>query len=406
MVEPRVTVAQIGARHAYAIPAAFAGAGALERFYTDACGNVGIGGLLGRIGTKLGSRRAAARLAARTVPPSVRPATRTFERFAWDFSRAIAGASSAEGIRARDAAFERFGERIARGGFGAATHFYSVMNEAGPAAAAAREKGLIVGADVCVTPSWDVLMRAEQERFPDWERPSPTLAESLGPGVRHFRHMLDNCHVFVCPSQVVADDLVANHGVDPAKTRLVPYALAPHWFDIVSVPEPKRILFAGSANMRKGIHHLAGAARRLVPHGYTFVVAGEADERVRAHPDAAALTFLGRVPRNAVAAEFARADVFVLPSIAEGSAGVTYEAMAAGVPIVVSAAAGSVARDGIDGSVIARPDAEGLAEEIDRIAADRALRAQMSSSARERARDYSWERFAERLTNAVEGAAA
>ena len=167
---------------------------------------------------------------------------------------------------------------------------------------------------------------------------------------------------------------------------MVPYALAPHWFDIVPNPEPKRILFAGSANMRKGIHHLAGAARRLAAHGYTFVVAGEANERVRAHPDSAFLTFLGRLPRSAMAEEFARADIFVLPSIAEGSAGVTYEAMAAAVPLVVSAAAGSVARDGVEGSVMSLPDAERLAAEIDRIASDRALRVQMSGAARDRAR--------------------
>lgn len=402
MTDFRVTVAQIGARHAYAIPAAFAGTGALERFYTDACGNAGLGGLLARAGTVLGSR-AAARLATRVVPPSVRAATRTFERCAWDFAQVGAGVDPAEVIRSRDAAFERFGERVARGGFGAATHFYSVMNEAGPAYAAARERGLTVGVDVCITPSWDVLMRAEQERFPDWGRPSPTLEESLGSDVRHFRHMLDNCDVFVCPAQTVADDLIANHGVTPGKIRLVPYALAQHWFEIVSKPEPKRILFAGSANMRKGIHHLAGAARRLVPHGYTVVVAGEADERIRSHSDAAALTFLGRVPRSKVAAEFARADVFVLPSIAEGSASVTYEAMAAGVPVVVSAAAGSVARDGLDGFVMSEPEAEGLAEAIDRIASDRALRARMSNSARDRARGYTWERFADRLVGAVEG---
>lgn len=401
MIKPRVTVAQYGARHGYAIPAAFAATGTLERFYTDACGNVGIGGLIGRVGVTLGARHATARLAARAVPPAVRPVTRTFERFAWDFSRAIAGADPAEGIRARDAAFERFGELIERGGFGAATHFYSVMNEAGPAAAAARKQGLTVGADVCITPSWDVLMRAEQERFPDWERPSPTLEESLGSGFRHYRHMLDNCDVFVCPSQAVADDLVANHGVAQRKTRLVPYALAPHWFDIVPRPEPKRILFAGSANMRKGIHHLAAAARRLVPHGYTFVVAGEVGEVVRRHPDAANLTFIGRVPRSEIATEFAGADIVVLPSIAEGSAGVTYEAMAAGIPLVASIAAGSVARNGIDGFILDSPNGEKLAEAINQISSDRVLREQMSASARMRARDYTWERFAMRLTNAM-----
>lgn len=44
------------------------------------------------------------------------------------------------------------------------------------------------------------------------------------------------------------------------------------------------------------------------------------------------MTCLGRVPRPQMGAELARADVVVLPSIAEGSAGATYEALAAGIP--------------------------------------------------------------------------
>ncbi len=406
MADPRVVTAQFGARHGYAIPAAFAGTDMLERFYTDACGNVGIGGVLARTAARLGRKGAAARLLGRTVPDGVKSRTRTFERFAFEFARNIAGVDTAAGIRARDAAFERFGELIARSGFGEATHFYSIMHEAGPAAAAAREKGLRVGADVCITPSWDVLLRAEQERFPDWGCPSPTLEEALGPGVRHFRHMLDNCDVFVCPSPAVADDLVRGHGVARDKIRLVPYALAPHWFELQTRPEPRRILFAGSANLRKGIHHLTHAAQRLVPHGYSFVVAGEADESVKNHPDAAALTFLGRVPRSEVTAEFARADIFVLPSIAEGSASVTYEAMAAGLPQVVSRASGAVLRDGEDGRVLDTPDGEALADAIDAIASDRERRTAMAESARTYAREFGWDRFASRLHHAFFPAAS
>lgn len=393
----RVSVAQYGARHSYAIPAAFAEFGKLERFYTDACGNVGLGRLTAFIRRTPMSTPAISRLAGRLVPGAVRPATSTFESFAYEFLSATATKDPALGLRLKDAAFERFGEHIAKKGFGDSTHFYSVMNEAGPAAAAARAGGLVVGADVCITPSWDVLLRSEQERFPDWELPGPTLEEALGHGKRHFRHMLDNCHVFVCPSPTVVEDLVKNHGVAREKTRIVPYALASHWFEIVSRPEPKRILFVGSANVRKGIHHLANAAKILAPHGYRFIVAGEVSEMVRAHPDSAHLTFLGRVPRTKMRTEFARADVFVLPSIAEGSATVTYEAMAAGVPVVASFAAGSVARHNVDGVILDKVDGERLAGAIDQISNDRERRATMARSARESAAEFTWSKFSRRL---------
>ena len=48
--------------------------------------------------------------------------------------------------------------------------------------------------------------------------------------------------------------------------------------------------------------------------------------------------------------------MFVLPSLAEGSAEVTYEAIAAGVPVVTTRAAGSVVRDGIEGRIVPERD--------------------------------------------------
>lgn len=404
MIKMKVTVAQIGARHGYAIPAAFARDEGLERFYTDACGNAGFGGIVSRLGSALGRRKAGARLSGRVLPASVQPKAHTFERFGLAFARGTSTLDPQKNIRAKDAAFERFGDLIASAGFGQATHFYSVMHEAGPASEAARKHGLVVGADVCITPSWDRLLRAEQERFPDWERPTPTLEEALGSGVRHYRHMLDNCNFFVCPSLAVAEDLVENYGIKRTSTHIVPYSVSPRWLSLVPATEPKRILFAGSANLRKGIHHFAAAAKRLAPHGYEFVVAGEATEAVLRQPDCSALTFLGRVPRTAIDSEFSRADLLVLPSIAEGSAGVTYEAMAAGLPQIVSRAAGSVARNEVDGLVLDDPDGASLAAAISEVATDRRRREGMATNARAYAQEFGWDTFASRLRAAARSA--
>jgi glycosyltransferase involved in cell wall biosynthesis len=113
------------------------------------------------------------------------------------------------------------------------------------------------------------------------------------------------------------------------------------------------------------------------------------------------LVFLGRVSRDRVHEEFAAADVFVLPSLAEGSAEAIYEALAAGVPVVTTPAAGSVVRNGAEGRLVAERDPFALADALAEIVEDRDKRARMSAAARQRAHDYTWERYGERLVHAL-----
>jgi glycosyltransferase involved in cell wall biosynthesis len=168
------------------------------------------------------------------------------------------------------------------------------------------------------------------------------------------------------------------------------------------------VLFAGTANLGKGIHYLAMAAERLrrTRCAYDFRVAGSVATTVARQPLCRALHFLGRVPRDRIHEELAAADLLVLPSLAEGSAAVTYEALAAGVPVVTTPAAGSVVRDGIDGRIVPERDPVALADAIAELVEDRARRALMGAAARERARDYTWERYGERLVGALRALAA
>jgi glycosyltransferase involved in cell wall biosynthesis len=74
--------------------------------------------------------------------------------------------------------------------------------------------------------------------------------------------------------------------------------------------------------------------------------------------------------------------------------------------VVTTPAAGSVVRDGVDGRVVPERDPEALADAIAGIVEDRALRARMSAAARERARDFTWERYGERLVSTLRALAA
>ena len=113
--------------------------------------------------------------------------------------------------------------------------------------------------------------------------------------------------------------------------------------------------------------------------------------------------FLGHVPRGRIHKEFQQADVFVLPSLAEGSAEVTYEAIAAGEPVVTTRAAGSIVRDDVEGRIVPGRDPEALADALEQLVEDRSARDRMAHAARERARDYTWERYGERLVTALKG---
>ena len=110
---------------------------------------------------------------------------------------------------------------------------------------------------------------------------------------------------------------------------------------------------------------------------------------------------LGRVAHSEMPARMAAADVFVFPSLFEGSAVVTYEALACGLPSVVTPEAGSVVRDGTEGFLVPSRDVEALAKSMERLGEDAELRASMAEAARARAEEFDWPRYHAALRDAL-----
>lgn len=393
-------VAQIGARRGYAVPAILEKAGMLERFYTDVCGSVGWGRLLaaGRhlpiVGTKLN------RLWNRALPPEIRSRTRTFAipNLRWLARTTLSNGNPTERFRLEMMRQNEIGRVSVRLGFGKATHLYSMLTEFPPLIVAAKEHGLTVVSEVYTLISLERIIAAERQRFPDWEPNPPDfdlLRRQLGLQDILFRYV----DWYVCPSEAVRDDLVANWGVKRERTTVLPYGVGAQWFQCKSNPCRGRILFVGTAGLGKGIHYLAMAAKALTDRRrcYEFRIAGDVQPRVTCQPVCRYLDFLGRVPRDRIAEEYAAADVFVLPTLAEGSAGAVYEALAAGVPVITTPAAGSVVRDGVEGRIVPERDSDALARAIEEVVEDRVRRERMARAARERAKDFTWEKYGERL---------
>jgi glycosyltransferase involved in cell wall biosynthesis len=79
-------------------------------------------------------------------------------------------------------------------------------------------------------------------------------------------------------------------------------------------------------------------------------------------------------------------DVFVLPSLGEGMSNTLLEAMACGLPVVVSRAGGNpeVVEDQKSGWFFTPSDVRNLADQLERLAANTETRRQLGLNARER----------------------
>ncbi|CAK0769259.1 hypothetical protein CCP3SC15_30001 [Gammaproteobacteria bacterium] len=201
----------------------------------------------------------------------------------------------------------------------------------------------------------------------------------------------------VCPSHFVQDSLPT---VARRKSVVIPFGadpIAPTSASARNPNRPLRVLFAGNVNLRKGIPFLIEAWRRLpaVLTDHAELILCGRIFREMVEPLAAAPPSIRPVGFQAeMAPWFNDADLFVLPSLMEGSAKAVYEAMAHGLPVVVSSHSGSVVESGVDGWVVPPADVSALADALAQLLGDAALRQRLGAAARTSAARYTWDAYA------------
>lgn len=113
-----------------------------------------------------------------------------------------------------------------------------------------------------------------------------------------------------------------------------------------------RVLTVG-AGIRKGTPYLLAAAKALPGKVEFRLIGGISGLSIETEKELKqVLDWRGNVPRGLMGEHFEWADVFLLPSLCEGSATVTYEAFSYGLPVVATSASGSLLTDKVDGLLI------------------------------------------------------
>jgi glycosyltransferase involved in cell wall biosynthesis len=261
--------------------------------------------------------------------------------------------------------------------------------------AAAKARGLTALLESTLPPSTLPLVAAEYRRLDvAWPGASQPSAELLAELPRADFHVAQSAF---------AERSLIDYGVEPGRIFRMPLGVDTARFrpaDGPRKPGPFRAFFAGQMSVRKGVHHLLAAWRAADLRDAELVFAGAPRDRYigelvgRSDPT---IRYMGFVPHARLHEAYQAADVFVFPSLAEGGVYVIYEALAAGLPCVVSANAGSAVRDGIEGFVVPVGDVEALAGRLRQLAGDDALRRRMAQAARARAEQFAWPAFYRRI---------
>lgn len=167
---------------------------------------------------------------------------------------------------------------------------------------------------------------------------------------------------------------------------------------------PVRILCAARLIERKGQHHLLAAAQILKQRGidnFRVVFAGTGDfeptlrQQARQYGlDDAHVEFLGFVPRTAMPGVYAGADIFCLPSFNEGMSMALLEAMASGLPVVVTETGGVDELIDGNGLVVPWADPIRLADGLTGLVTSRSQRAALGARGRVIATRFTWPEIA------------
>lgn len=291
-----------------------------------------------------------------------------------------------------DAWFDRLAARTLRGG--AMTQVHAFEGAALHTLREAKRRGLGAVLDVPSAHEYNLAVAGSEARAMGTRRPLRFCSTSR---VRHERELAD---VIISPSDFVSRCLV-EHGVAPGKIVKIPFGADPERFKPAPAADMRFVLlYVASMNYRKGTRYLLQAWRELALPNAELVLAGTPDEagRKMLREYEGSYRYLKHVPWVSLPDLFRSASAFVLPSLAEGSALVTYMAMAAGLPVIVTQDAGSVATDGREGWVVPACDIEALKAKILQLYEHRGEAAAMGAAGRRLIEErYTWRHYHQRI---------
>ena len=217
----------------------------------------------------------------------------------------------------------------------------------------------------------------------------------------HEEHLLADC--ILVPTNTVKQSLVLE-GVSSEKIRIIPYGVDLDFFNNCNSSEREigkfKVLFVGEISFRKGCHYLLDAWKTMKLKNAELILVGHIEKEFEKYLDKYTgndYQIVSYVSQTELKNYYKMSSVFILPSLAEGSARVIYEAMAFGLPVVYTEMSGSIARDGIDGFEIPAFSTDAICDKISFLYNHRNLCFEMGKEGEKWVKNYSKENYRSKI---------
>ena len=276
---------------------------------------------------------------------------------------------------------------------------------------AAKSRGLKCFYDLPIA-YWETvrkLLEEEARRLPEWE---PTLVSTRDSRAKLERKTgeLALADLVICPSHFVLQSLPPDVRRDK-QCLVAEFGSPPTNFEAAHGPSPGsrdsnklRVLFAGSMTQRKGLADVFAAMRLLKRHDVELIVMGSPIAPMEFYRSQYRdFTYMTTRPHREVLKLMQSCDVLALPSLAEGRALVQQEALAQGLPLIITENTGGadLIVPGETGFLVPIRSPDKIAEKISWLADHRDSLPDMRLAAMKKASEYPWQRYTDRILSAL-----
>jgi glycosyltransferase involved in cell wall biosynthesis len=361
-------VIQFGSRMNYAIPRILFKNGYLIHFYTDFLINNFFFLFLKKIKKYL-LLNFIIRLTSRYCYEIPRGIITTFPiiSFAFIFRKFLSKGYSNKILYLNLWSAKLFANSILKKGLKSARYIYLQRNDSLEILEEAKKKKIFTILEQNIAPSITELkeLEIEYKTFKNWSESNYYESSYFKELIKREKKEHNLADIIVCPSNYVKEAIICENKISNQKIRVIQYGVDGNKIFYRKMKRTKlNILTVGNVSLRKGIQYTCQAATNL-SNKMNFRIIGE----INIFPEIinqfdGIIDFRGQVTKINLNKHYKWADIFLLPSLCEGSATSTYEALTHGLPVICTKNTGSVISNNKEGFIIETRNSNSIIEKL------------------------------------------
>jgi alpha-maltose-1-phosphate synthase len=248
------------------------------------------------------------------------------------------------------------------------------------------------------------IMLEEAALFPSLSESIPSVNEPEWKLARKRQEIELADHIFVASS--VTQESLISVGIHGDRISVIPYGSPIDTFQ----PQPKtdelfRAIFVGKISPLKGVHYLLEAWQKIKLANAELLLIGDSHYPSGWLEDKYSGLYknITSISHFSLSKYYSQATVLVLPSLIDGFGLVVLEAMACGIPVIVTENTGAsdIITDGVDGFIIPIRDVAAIEEKLEWCYSHPEELAEMGIAARHKAEELNWGLYRQRLATKV-----